>query len=120
MDQTPVSNPADSKPLTSDRFIQPSAVRGHERSPALKAEHSIFLPSLLLASALVLWFAFQTVQLTSERGQLAAIKSNQNAQVEAAAKIRTALDRLTVCCGPWQLPGAARWHLSGVAANVSG
>ncbi|MBC8087591.1 MAG: hypothetical protein H7Z40_10005 [Phycisphaerae bacterium] len=89
-----MSNIAESKPLTSDRFIQPSAVRGHERSHAPKAEHSVFIPALLLASALVLWFAFQTLQLSSERAQLAAIKGNQATQVEAAAKIRVALDSL--------------------------
>lgn len=89
-----MSNTADTKPLTSERFIQPSAVRGHERSSISKAEHSPFIPALLLASALVLWFAFQTFQLSSERTQLAVIKGNQAAQVEAAAKIRSALDSL--------------------------
>lgn len=89
-----MSNVAESKPLTSERFIQPSAVRGHERAPSAKADHSPFMPLMLLASALVLWFAFQTVQLTKERTELAAIKANQAAQVDAAAKIRVSLDSL--------------------------
>lgn len=91
-----MTNAAENKPLTSERFIQPSAVRGHERtnSAPAKAEHSIFMPLLLLASALVLWFGFQTVQLVSERSELVVIKGNQSAQVDAAAKIRVALDSL--------------------------
>jgi hypothetical protein len=88
-------NTAESKPLTSERFIQPSAVRGHERSTAAaKADYSIFLPLVMLASALVLWFAFQSVQLATERRELAAIKANQATQVDASAKIRSALDSL--------------------------
>ena len=85
---------AESKPLTSERFIQPSAVRGHERASVAKADHSPFVPLMLLSSALVLWFAFQTVQLTQERKELAAIKSNQQTQVDAATKIRAGLDSL--------------------------
>lgn len=88
-----MSNASEAKSLTSDRFIQPSAVRNHERASE-KAEHSIFTPLLILAVALVAWFAFQTIQLNSERRELAILKANQSTQVEAAAKIRTALDSL--------------------------
>lgn len=86
-------NATESKPLTSERFIQPSAVRNHERAPE-KAEHSIFTPLLILAVSLVAWFAFQTMQLNSERRELAILKASQASQVETAAKIRTALDSL--------------------------
>lgn len=85
-------NASEAKPLTSDRFIQPSSVRSHDH--AERAEHSIFVPMLIMAGALVAWFAFQTVQLGTERGDLAAIKAGQDSQVEAAAKIRTSLDSL--------------------------
>lgn len=86
-------NTSEAKPLTSDRFIQPASVRGHDRA-AERAEYSIFLPLVILAGAIVAWFAFQTFQLTTERGDLAAIKAGQATQVEAAAKIRAALDTL--------------------------
>lgn len=88
-----MSNASEAKPLTSDRFIQPTAVRGHEKA-AEKADQSIFTPLLLLAVALVAWFAFQTIQLNSERRDLAAIKANQTQQVDAATKIRKDLDSL--------------------------
>lgn len=88
-----MSNASEAKPLTSDRFIQPTAVRGHERATE-KADQSAFTPLLLLAVAIVAWFAFQTVQLNSERHDLAVIKANQSAQVDAATKIRKDLDSL--------------------------
>ncbi|MEO7997571.1 MAG: hypothetical protein ABI852_09005 [Gemmatimonadaceae bacterium] len=88
-----MSNTSKAKPLTSERFIQPTSVRGHERAPE-KAEHSIFTPLLLLAVAIVGWFAFQTIQLNSERVDLAGIKANQATQVDAATKIRKDLDSL--------------------------
>ena len=86
-------NTAEGAPLTSERFIQPAAVRGHSAA-AERPSYSIFTPLVLLAAALVLWFAFQTVQLATERSELAAIKANQSTQVETATKIRIALDSL--------------------------
>ncbi len=86
-------NASEAKSLTSERFIQPSSVRGHERA-AERAEHSVFVPLVIMAGAIVAWFAFQTFQLTTERGDLAAIKAGQDTQVEAATKIRTSLDSL--------------------------
>lgn len=88
-----MSTTSEAKPLTSERFIQPSAVRGHDRA-AEKAEYSIFVPLAILAGALVAWFAFQTVQLSSERSDLAVLKASQESQVEAATKIRNSLDSL--------------------------
>ena len=85
---------SEGKPLTSDRFIQPSAVRQHERHASASENQSVFVPMMLFASALVLWFGFQTFQLSSERRELANIRANQEDQVVAAAKIRTSLDSL--------------------------
>lgn len=51
-----------------------------------------FLPLLLLAVALVVWFGFQTYQLASESQQLTLLHAAQDAQVEAAGKVRASLD----------------------------
>lgn len=65
-----------------------------DHSPAAGATRwtSSFLPMLLLATSLVLWFAFQSYQLINERQQLASLRASQDAQVEAAGKLRASLD----------------------------
>jgi hypothetical protein len=50
------------------------------------------VPLLLLAVAIVTWFAFQTFQLINERQQQGLMHSAQDAQVEAAGKVRASLD----------------------------
>jgi hypothetical protein len=55
-----------------------------------------FPPLLLLAVALVGWFAFQTLQLINERQQLEALRVSQEPQVEAAGKVRASLDTVAV------------------------
>lgn len=55
-----------------------------------------FPPLLLLAVALVGWFAFQTLQLINERQQLEALRVSQGPQVEAAGKVRASLDTVAV------------------------
>jgi len=66
----------------------------HHRSslPPLRHTHSPFVPVLLLAAALVTWFAFQTYQLASETQQLTVLRAAQDPQVEAAGKVRASLD----------------------------
>ena len=51
-----------------------------------------FVPMLLLSLALVAWFGFQSYQLTRERQQLMALRASQEPQMEAAARLRAALD----------------------------
>ncbi len=65
--------------LTAARRVDPN-----RKSP--------FLRLLLLTTALLLWFAFQTYQLWAERQQLALLRASQDVQVEAAAKVRASLD----------------------------
>lgn len=62
------------------------------QSPASQHGHSPFLPLLLLSAALVSWFTFQAFQLVNERQQLVAVRAGQDAQVDAAAKVRASLD----------------------------
>lgn len=55
---------------------------------------SVFLPVLLIALALVIWFGFQASQLNQERAQLANLRSSQEATYQNAQKMRTQLDSL--------------------------
>lgn len=66
---------------------------------ALPLGSSPFLPLLLLSIALVGWFAFQTFQLIGERKQLDALKTGQEAQIEAAARVRASLDTMAAATG---------------------
>ena len=88
-----MTNSAEEKTLTSERFIRPTP-RESSRAHSPAADYPIFMPLLLLAVAIVGWFAFQTYNLATERSQLAGIKANQESQVAAAAKVRSALDTL--------------------------
>lgn len=45
------------------------------------------LPLIITLAALLLYFGFQTVQLTSQRSELTALKRRQEAPVEASQKI---------------------------------
>ena len=55
---------------------------------------SLFAPVLLLALALVVWFAFQASQLYHERSQLAKLRGNQDVTYQNAQKMRNQLDSL--------------------------
>lgn len=60
-----------------------------EQKPA-----SLFVPVLLLALALVVWFGFQASQLYGERAQLASLRGGQDATYQNAQKMRAQLDSL--------------------------
>jgi hypothetical protein len=46
------------------------------------------LPFILTLTALVIYFAFQTLQLLNERGNLAMVKSNQDGAIQEAQKVQ--------------------------------
>ncbi len=46
------------------------------------------LPFVITLAALLIYFAFNTLQLTVERGNLASIKSSQEAAIQEAQKIQ--------------------------------
>ena len=75
---------ADARPLPGRGAIPVVAV----------ATHTLFLPVLLLALAVVSWSGFQTFQLLKEREQLTATFDAQQAQVDAAIRVRANLDAL--------------------------
>ncbi len=55
---------------------------------------SFFVPVLLIALALVVWFGFQASHLYQERGQLANLRDTQEATYQNAQKMRAQLDSL--------------------------
>ncbi|MBE2260942.1 MAG: hypothetical protein IAE88_18955 [Rhodobacteraceae bacterium] len=54
----------------------------------------LFLPVLLIALALVVWFGFQASQLNQERSQLANLRVNQETTYQNAQKMRAQLESL--------------------------
>jgi len=65
---------------------------GHHASSSHGRDASPFVPLLLLATALLTWFGFQTYQLASERQQLIQLRAGLDVQVEAAGTVRASLD----------------------------
>ncbi|MCB1931485.1 MAG: hypothetical protein KDI45_03320 [Candidatus Accumulibacter sp.] len=59
-----------------------------------KQQDTFFIPVLLIALSLVVWFAFQASQLNQERAQLGQLRSNQDATYQNAQKMRAQLDAL--------------------------
>ena len=59
-----------------------------------RATTSVFIPALLLALAVVGWFAFQTVQLWREQQRFELMKTSLLPQEQAAAKLRASLDEV--------------------------
>ena len=54
--------------------------------------HDTFVPVLLLALAVALWFCFQTVQLLKERAALGTTMAAQDKTMQEAKKLRDSLD----------------------------
>lgn len=52
------------------------------------------LPLILTLAALLIYFAFQTLQLLSERSNLAAVKSSQEGAIQEAQKVQTQFQTL--------------------------
>jgi hypothetical protein len=59
-----------------------------------EAGRSPFIPLLLIVLTLVVWPAFQCIQLVMEKQGLATVHANQSKPYEDAGKLRTSLDNL--------------------------
>lgn len=55
---------------------------------------SVFVPLVILSSALVIWFGFQTSQLITERKNLNTLQKNQEGLYQNAQKMRSQLDAI--------------------------
>jgi uncharacterized protein HemX len=58
----------------------------------VRTQSSIFVPALLIALAVVVWFASQTVQLVRESSQLNTARTTLQTQEQNAVKLRASLD----------------------------
>jgi len=72
---------------------------------------TLFVPWLLVSTAFVMWLAFQTYQLVSERSQLQAMHEAQAATVETATKVRTSLDAVASRTAKLDLEGNPNAHI---------
>jgi hypothetical protein len=55
---------------------------------AMREKSPLTLPFLLTLAALLLYFAFQTVQLLGERSNMAMVKGSQEAAIQEAQKVQ--------------------------------
>jgi hypothetical protein len=69
-----------------------SLSRGNEMSEP--QTRGLFVPLFIVASALVIWFGFQTSQLVTERSNLKTLHQNQDAIYQNAQKMRGQLDAI--------------------------
>ncbi len=61
---------------------------------AAPAPTSAFMPVLILGLVMLAWFAFQALQMRSERAAMREILANQEQQMQEAKKVRDAFDSL--------------------------
>lgn len=87
MNEAPPVTPPISSPLAPN----PAADVAHRAAASIA---TAFLPVLLLALALLAWFAFQSVQLVREQRQLAQAQAGLEPQHAGATKLRASLDAL--------------------------
>jgi hypothetical protein len=69
----------ESDPLESETRSAPE--------PAVAAPRWSNLPFAITLAALLLYFGFQTLQLLAQRSELSAVKSSQEAALQAAQKV---------------------------------
>lgn len=60
----------------------------------MRAGPVVFVPQVLFAAGLVIWTAFQTTMLVTERGTLNTLKANQEVTVQQSVKLRAQLDSI--------------------------
>ena len=68
---------------------------------------SVFVPVFLMALALSVWFAFQTVQLVREHQQLDLLRTSLRPQEEASTKLRASLDQVATATAKLAAQGNA-------------
>lgn len=69
--------------------------RGHQRGETREGR-PVFVPLLIFFGAGFAWSAFQFRQLQLESDTLAALRANQDAQLQQAQKVRGTLDALAL------------------------
>jgi len=64
----------------------PDVEISEENRPVEKTDSNVAI--IITLVALLLWFGFQSVQLWRERGNLSAVKANQESAIQESEKIR--------------------------------
>ncbi len=64
-------------------------------------------PLIITLAALTIYFAFQTLQLIAERGNLSQVKSNQEAAIQEAQRVQTQFKNLVTKTGELAAQGHA-------------
>jgi hypothetical protein len=72
--------------VENEEQATPDVEVGEERRAAEKTDSNVAI--LITLVALLLWFGFQSVQLWRERGNLSAVKANQEGAIQESEKIR--------------------------------
>src|ERR1051326_6093847 len=78
---------------------------GEERPVAVAPGSN--LPLIILLAALTVYFAFQTVQLATERSNLGLVKANQDMAIQEAQKVQTQFKTLVTKTGQLAAQGHA-------------
>ena len=84
-------------------IVEPDEV---EERPVVVAPASN-LPLIILLAALTVYFAFQTVQLATERSNLGLVKANQDMAIQEAQKVQTQFKTLVTKTGQLAAQGHA-------------
>jgi len=74
---------------------------------SLHKRYSPVVPMLLIVLAVLVWLAFQSLQLVLEQRQLTLAQANQESQYQAATKLRKALDGMATATAKLATEGNA-------------
>lgn len=69
--------------------LENNETAGSDAAAAVRQPPPSHLPLIITLAALLIYFAFQTVQLLIERGNLSMAKSNQDGTLQEAQKIHS-------------------------------
>ena len=72
--------------MENEEQATPDVQFNEENRPVEKTDSNVAV--LITLIALLLWFGFQSVQLWRERGNLSAVKANQESAIQESEKIR--------------------------------
>jgi len=87
----------------NENIVEPDEV---DEQPVVVAPASN-LPLIILLAALTVYFAFQTVQLATERTNLGLVKANQDVAIQEAQKVQTQFKTLVTKTGQLAAQGHA-------------
>ena len=88
--------------MVDDEIVEHEETQERPAAPAVSQ-----LPFILTLVALTIYFAFQTLQLATERNNLGLMKANQDAAIQEAQKVQTQFKTLVTKTGELAAQGHA-------------